>query len=105
VHVTALQCLRVKPRKTGLNMRLKSVLRGGGAGSHTSPNQVIRKWMVNMTLSKGHYAQTRHTARKYFNVSHDSSTPYKNLTLLFLTGEDDIARFDSRQYRDVWWVS
>ncbi len=56
VHVTALRCLRVKPRKRGLNKRLKSVLRGWGAGSHTLPNHVIGKRMVNMTLLKGHHA-------------------------------------------------
>jgi hypothetical protein len=30
-----------------------------------------------------------------------SSTPNKHYTLLFLTGEDDIARFDSRRYNDI----
>jgi hypothetical protein len=34
----------------------------------------------------------------FFNVSHNSSMPNKNCTLLFLTGEDKIARFDSRRY-------
>jgi hypothetical protein len=31
-----------------------------------------------------------------FNVSHDSSMPNENCTLLFFTGEDDIARFNSQ---------
>jgi hypothetical protein len=43
----------------------------------------------------------RRTARKIFNVSHDSSTPKKNCTFLFLIGEDDIARFDSQRYRSA----
>ncbi len=62
VHVTALQCLRVKPRKKRLNRQLKPVLRGREAGSHTLPNHMIGKWPVNTTLAKGHHSQTRHTA-------------------------------------------
>ncbi len=65
VHVTALRCLRVKPGKKGLNRRLMPVHWGvGGTGSHTLPNHVIGKWMVNMTLAKGYHAQTQRTARK-----------------------------------------
>jgi hypothetical protein len=30
VHVSELQCLKVKPKKGGLNRRLKHVLLGGG---------------------------------------------------------------------------
>jgi hypothetical protein len=67
VHVTALRCLRIKPTKRGLNRRLKPILQGGGgAGSHTLPNHVIRKWTVNMTLVKGYHAQTQQTARNFF---------------------------------------
>jgi hypothetical protein len=65
VHVTALQCLRVKPKKRGLNRRLKPILRGGGAGSHTLANHMIGKQTVNTTLAKGHHAQTRRTARNF----------------------------------------
>jgi hypothetical protein len=68
VHVTALWCLRIKPKKRGLNRRLKRILRGG-AGSHTLPNHVIGKWTVNMTLVKGYHAQTRQTARNFFMFS------------------------------------
>jgi hypothetical protein len=49
-----------------------------------------------MTLAKGHHAQTRRTARNFF--SHDSSMPNKTVHYYFFTGEDDIARFDSRRY-------
>jgi hypothetical protein len=62
VHVTALRYLRVKPRRRGLNRRLKPGL-WGGAGSHTLPNHVTRKRTVNATLARGHHAQTRQTAR------------------------------------------
>jgi hypothetical protein len=47
-----------------------------------------------------------------FYVSHDSNIPNQYCTLLFLTGEDDIARFDSRGYnsgvkniKDGWSIS
>ncbi len=56
--------------------------------------------MVNTTLTKGHHAQTWRTARIFFYVSHGSSMPNKNCTLIFLTGEDDIARFNSRWYNN-----
>jgi hypothetical protein len=36
----------------------------------------------------------------FVKVSHDSSTLNKNCILLFLTGEDDIAWFSSRRYRN-----
>jgi hypothetical protein len=65
VHVTALRCLRVKPKKRGLNRRFKPIL-WGGAGSHTLPNHVIGKQTVNTSLAKGHHAQTQCTARNFF---------------------------------------
>jgi hypothetical protein len=99
VHVTALRCLRVKPEKKMLNRRLRPVLwGGGGTGSHTLPNHVIRKRTVDMTIAKGHHAQTQHTARKFLMFHTIAVRQLKNCTLLFLTREDDIARFDSRQY-------
>jgi hypothetical protein len=57
------RCLRVKLKKRRLNRRLKPRLRGRGAGSHTLPNHMIGKRTVNMTLAKGHHAQTWRTAR------------------------------------------
>jgi hypothetical protein len=55
--------------------------------------------MVNITLAKGHHDQTRRTGRKCFNFPHVSSIcSNENGTLLFLTREFDIARFDSQQY-------
>jgi hypothetical protein len=61
-----LWCLRVKPGKKGLNRRLRPVLQGGGlAGSHTLPNHVTEKRMVNTTLAKGYHAQIRYTARNF----------------------------------------
>ncbi len=85
--------------KRGLNSQLRPILRErGGNGSHTLPNHVT-----------GNGWSTRHsrgviTLRPsalleiFYFISHSSSTPNKNCTLLFLTGEDDIARFDSPQY-------
>ncbi len=55
--------------------------------------------MVNTTLARGHHAQTRCTARNFLMFHTVSVRPNKNCTLLFLTGEDDIARFDSRHYK------
>jgi hypothetical protein len=90
VHVTALWCLRVKPRNWGLNRRLKPVLQGGGgAGSHTLPHHVIGKWTVNMTLVKGHHTQTQHTARNFHIFSHDSSIPINKLYIIIFDWEDE----------------
>ncbi len=52
---------------------------------------MIGKQTVNTTLSKGHHAQTRHTARNFLIFSHHSSTPIR-YTLLFLTGEGDYSQ-------------
>jgi hypothetical protein len=57
--------------------------------------------MVNVTLARGHHAQTRHTARNFFNFRYDISMPNKTVHYYFLTGEDDIARFDSWQYTPI----
>jgi hypothetical protein len=40
IYVTALRYLRLKPRLRWLNRRLKPVLQGRGAGSHTLPNHM-----------------------------------------------------------------
>jgi hypothetical protein len=96
VHVTALRYLRGKPRRRGLNKRLKPGLRRwGGTGSHTLPNHVTRKQTVNATLARGHHAQTRRTARNFFNLIYNSSTPNKTVHYYFFIREDDIARFNS----------
>jgi hypothetical protein len=69
VHVTAFRYLRVKPRRRGLNRRLKPGLwGGGGTGSHTLPNHVTRKRTVNATLARDHHARTRRTARNFFDL-------------------------------------
>jgi hypothetical protein len=70
----------------------------GGTGSHTLPNYVTRKQTINATLVRGHHAQTWRTARNFLNFIDDSNMPNKTVHYYFLTGEDDIARFDSRQY-------
>jgi hypothetical protein len=49
----------------------------------------------------GHLAETRHTARNFLIVHTIAVCPTINCTLLFVTGEDDIARFDSRRYRYI----
>jgi hypothetical protein len=101
VHVTALRCLRVKPGKRGLNSRLWPILRGGGAGSHTLPYHVTgNRWSTRhsrwvITLRPG-------ALLDIFLIFHTIAVhPTINCTLLFVTGEDDIARFDSRRYS---WV-
>ncbi len=100
VHVTALRCLRVKPGKRGLNSRLWPVLRGGGAGSHTLPNHVTwngqstrhSRWVI--TLRPGALLEIF-----YFHTV--ALCPTIKCTLLFVTGEDNLARFDSRRYNYV----
>jgi hypothetical protein len=52
-----------------------------------------------MTLARGHHAQTWRTDRKFLMFHMVAVRLNKNYTLLFLTGEDNIARFNSRQYR------
>jgi hypothetical protein len=94
VHVTALRCLRIKPRKRGLNRQLKPVLQGG-ADSHTLPNHLIEKRAVNMALAKGHHAQTRRKAKFFKIVSHNSSMPNKTVHYYFRLGKTNISRFDS----------
>jgi hypothetical protein len=79
VHLTALRYLRVKPRRSGLNRRLKSGLRGWGTGSHTLPNHVTGKRTVNATLARGHHAQTQRAAKTFLNFVCNSSTPNKTV--------------------------
>ncbi len=67
----------------GLSPEGDSSLKCGGAGSHTLPNRVIEKWMVNTTLTKGHHTQTWRNARNFQNFSHDSSTPIKLYIIIF----------------------
>ncbi len=69
----------------------------GGDVSQTLPNQVIRKWMVNTTLAKGHHAQTQHNARNLL-MFHTIAVHLIKTTLFFVTGDDNIARFDSWRY-------
>jgi hypothetical protein len=54
--------------------------------------------MVNMTLTMGHHAETWRTARNVLIFHKVAVRPTINCTIFFVTGEDDIARFDSRQY-------
>jgi hypothetical protein len=53
-----------------------------------------------MTLVMGHHAETQHTARNFLFFHFIAVRPSTNCTLLFVTGGDDIARFDSRRYRN-----
>jgi hypothetical protein len=46
--------LRVKHKKVGRQPNVYTV--GGGVGSHPTPNHLIGKRTVNMTLMKGHHA-------------------------------------------------
>ncbi len=59
---------------------------------------MTRKRIVNATLARGHHADTGCTARNFFNFVYNYSTPNKTVHY-YLTGEDDIARFDSQRYR------
>jgi hypothetical protein len=45
----------------GLNRRSNANTAGeGGASSNPTPNHVIGKWMVNVTLAMGHQADPAH---------------------------------------------
>jgi hypothetical protein len=83
VHVTVLWCLRVKPKKQGLNRRLKPILLVLGAGSHTLPNHVIGKRMVNTTPGEGSSRSDLAHCKKFSIFSHDSSTPIKLCIIIF----------------------
>jgi hypothetical protein len=82
VHVTVLRCLRVKPRKKGLNRRLKPVLQGGGL--------VLTHYLITW-LGKGW--STRHSWRvitlrpgtllEFILFFTWSSTPNKNVHYYF----------------------
>jgi hypothetical protein len=51
-----------------------------------------------MTLTMGHHAETRRTARNFLIFHTIAVRPLINRTLFIVTGEDDTARFDSRRY-------
>jgi hypothetical protein len=51
-----------------------------------------------MTLAMGHHAEIRCTAKNFLTFHTVAVHPTINCTLFFVTGEDDIARFDSRRY-------
>jgi hypothetical protein len=53
-----------------------------------------------MTLAKGHHAQTRRTARNLL-IFHTVAVRLNNKRYIIMTGEDDIARFDSRRYSNL----
>jgi hypothetical protein len=59
VHVKGFWGLRVRRQKVGLNRQLKPHTAGGVWFSPT-PNHMIGKWTVNMTLAKGHHANPVH---------------------------------------------
>ncbi len=66
---------------------------------YTLPNNVTgSRWSTRH--SRGVITLRPGALLEIFNISHGSSTPNKNCTLhlLFLTEEDDIARFDSWRY-------
>ncbi len=54
--------------------------------------------MVNTTLAMGHHAENRRTAKNYFSFHTVAVHPVITIHF-FVTGEDDITRFDSRRYR------
>ncbi len=59
---------------------------------------MIGKQTVNTTLAKGHLVKTRSTDRKFLMFHTISVRLIKTVHYSFLTGEDDIARFNSRRY-------
>jgi hypothetical protein len=63
VHVTAFGVLRVKRQKMCLNRRpfASTAVKGGRLGSHPTPNHVIGKRTVNVTLAMGHQADPVHS--------------------------------------------
>jgi hypothetical protein len=72
-----------KDQRKGLNRLFSAMLQVGGSGSHTLPGHVIRKWMVNTTLARGHPAQTRCTARNFSDFLYDSSMLNKTVHYYF----------------------
>jgi hypothetical protein len=89
--------LRDKHQKEGFNRRTSANTVGGGAGSHPTPNHVIRSgwstrhlpWVIR---------PTRHTARNLQHLSHDCSTLNIPIHYYFWQGKTNIARIDSQQY-------
>jgi hypothetical protein len=59
----------LSPEGGRVKLATQAFTEGGGAGSHILPIHVIGKRMVNTTLTKGHYNQTRRTA-SIFNFFH-----------------------------------
>jgi hypothetical protein len=51
-----------------------------------------------MVLAKGHHPETRRTARNFLFFSL-TAVCQQDLYIIFVTGEDDIAGFDSQRYR------
>jgi hypothetical protein len=101
VHVTVLRYLRFKPGKQALNSPLTCPAggggRAGGADSHTLPNQVTGNWR-STRHSRGVITLRPSALLEIYFLFINSSSPKWNLYLIFVTGEDDIARFDSRRY-------
>ncbi len=65
------------------------ILRGGGGlGSHPTPNHVVGKRTVNMTLAKGHHADPGH-CYKFSNFTHDCCTQNVLYIIIFVSGEDN----------------
>ncbi len=88
-----------KPGKRGLNSQLRPVLRGGD-GSHTLPNHVTGNGRSTQ-YSQWVIKPTRRTARNFLFHT-NNSRPLLNIYIVFVTGEDDIARSDSRRYTDTY---
>ncbi len=86
----------LNPGKQRLNSRPRPYRGGGGVGSHKLPNHVTgnrRSTWYSWRVIR----LTRRTATNF--LSHmNSSTPYWNIYIVFVIGEDDIARYNSRRY-------
>jgi hypothetical protein len=71
------------------------ILKGGGTGSHPTPNHVIRKGTVNAKLAMGHPG----TLLEIYNIFHTTAAHQRSKhIIIFDWGKKNIARNYSRRY-------
>ncbi len=76
--------------------------RGGGAGSHPTPDHVIWKWTVYPDTGYGSSGRPGALLKIPIPFSHDCNTPNPHRALLlFWLGKTTIVRIHSRRYRCI----
>ncbi len=99
IRATAWRCLTFKPGKRGLNSRLRPILWGGSVLTH-----YLITWLEmdgQLGTRDGSSGRPGALLEMFFSYT-NSSTPYLNIYIVFVTGEDDIARYNSRRYTHTW---